>query len=295
MSGGGFDPTLPPLPINGNDDVCLNPPQYTQQHQQQPTTTKSTVARKRKQIRKKVTELSDDMTKMPQGYTPIGNDVIVGRGSEQSNSPGYKNYRDLIVQNKSRYQEEGNSNTFKASMIKGIVAQLRQMNPPAKFLTRGDDGFWYDVGDKTVYGKVSQSLREKKKNRSKSRTTSSTDMNIPTDAADMPVAVPAKKNTKKVPRSSSSSSSSSMSSMVDEDQPPKKKQKKDAPKRANTAYMIYSNENRQSVKDANPGISLGDQVSVPLVLLNFYMVVCLTYCKIRMIYSPRSCLPGSRS
>ena len=174
-------------------------------------------------------------------------------------------------------------------MIKGIIAQLRQMNPPAKFLTRGDDGFWYDVGDKTVYGKVSQSLREKKKNRSKSRTTSSTDMNIPTDAADMPAAVPAKKNTKKVPRSSSS-----MSSMVDEDQPPKKKQKNDpdVPKRANTAYMIYSKENRESVQDANPGITLGDTVSVQLNLFNFYMIVRLTYCKIR--YSPWSCLSGSR-
>ena len=114
-------------------------------------------------------------------------------------------------------------------------------------------------------------------------------MNIPTDAADMPAAVPAKKNTKKVPRSSSS-----MSSMVDEDQPPKKKQKNDpdVPKRANTAYMIYSKENRESVQDANPGITLGDTVSVQLNLFNFYMIVRLTYCKIR--YSPWSCLSGSR-
>jgi len=129
MSGGGFDPTLPPLPINGNDDVCPNPPQYTQQHHQQPTTTKSTVARKRRK-RKNVLELSDDMTKMPQGYTPKGNDVIIGRGNQQYNSPGYSNYRDLIAQNKSRYQTAEKRTGDKMAIAQDVVKQLREMNPP---------------------------------------------------------------------------------------------------------------------------------------------------------------------
>ena len=89
---------------------------------------------------------------MPQGYTPTNNDVIVGKGGLALRHPGNKQYRNLIVQNKSRYQEEGTSNGTKASIVNGIIKQLREMTPSAKFLVQGEGG-WYDISDTKFYGK----------------------------------------------------------------------------------------------------------------------------------------------
>ena len=216
---------------------------------------------------KKRSELStDDTTKMPQGYTPTNNDVIVGKGKLALRHPGNEQYRNLIAQNKHRYQDKGSSNDTKALVVNGVIKQLRGLTPPAKFLVQGEGGAWYDISDKKFYSKVAQALREKRREKKSSVLAS-------TPPPDMPAAVPTKKNIKKTKRSSSSSMLDDAHG--DEDQPPKKKKKNkikkdpNAPKKAKTAYIIYDNENRQKVKDENPGITFGDIVSVPLVLLNF--------------------------
>ncbi|KAF4350909.1 hypothetical protein CsatB_021651 [Cannabis sativa] len=70
---------------------------------------------------------------------------------------------------------------------------------------------------------------------------------------------PVKKDTKKEPSSSKASSSKKKSKDGDEDGPKKKKQKKkkdpNAPKRALSGFMFFSQMERENVKKTNPGIS----------------------------------------
>jgi hypothetical protein len=49
----------------------------------------------------------------------------------------------------------------KPAVARKIVKAIRLGNPPGRFLKKGDDGQWYDVGDRTAAEKTSQGLRER--------------------------------------------------------------------------------------------------------------------------------------
>ena len=49
----------------------------------------------------------------------------------------------------------------KPAVARKIVKAIRHGNPPGRFLKKGDDGLWYDVGDRTAAEKTSQGLRER--------------------------------------------------------------------------------------------------------------------------------------
>lgn len=49
----------------------------------------------------------------------------------------------------------------KPSVARKIVRSVRLGTPPGRFLKKGDDGFWYDVGDRAAAEKTSQGLRER--------------------------------------------------------------------------------------------------------------------------------------
>lgn len=49
----------------------------------------------------------------------------------------------------------------KPAVARKIVRSIRLGNPFGRFLKKGDDGKWYDVGDRTAAEKTSQGLRER--------------------------------------------------------------------------------------------------------------------------------------
>jgi hypothetical protein len=49
----------------------------------------------------------------------------------------------------------------KPGVARKIVKAIRLGNPPGRFLKKSEDGFWYDVGDRTAAEKTSQGLRER--------------------------------------------------------------------------------------------------------------------------------------
>jgi hypothetical protein len=49
----------------------------------------------------------------------------------------------------------------KPAVARKIVRAIRAGSPKGRFLKKGDDGHWYDVGDRTAAEKTSQGLRER--------------------------------------------------------------------------------------------------------------------------------------
>lgn len=72
---------------------------------------------------------------------------------------GNKRFRDVIALHREDYTRA--SKTQKPNVSRHIVRVFRTHEPPGRFLKRGDDGHWYDIGDQRAAEKVSQALREK--------------------------------------------------------------------------------------------------------------------------------------
>jgi len=91
---------------------------------------------------------------------PNDNDVLSGRGGNINAHPGNEQFRNIVEKRKrvyltARFKRE------KRIIIDDIVSEIRQLDPPGRFLARDpDDGFWYDVGDEKARDKTGQALRE---------------------------------------------------------------------------------------------------------------------------------------
>lgn len=93
---------------------------------------------------------------------PGENDVLCGRGGSINSHKGNEQFRDLVEKRKrvyltARFKRE------KRLIASSIVAEIRAMDPPGRFLARKgnkDTGFWYDIGDEKARDKTSQALRE---------------------------------------------------------------------------------------------------------------------------------------
>jgi hypothetical protein len=73
--------------------------------------------------------------------------------------PGNRRFRDVIALHRPDYIRAIKMD--KPGVARKIVRAIRFGSPPGRFLRKGDDGKWYDVGDRTAAEKTSQGLRER--------------------------------------------------------------------------------------------------------------------------------------
>jgi hypothetical protein len=90
---------------------------------------------------------------------PTVHDVLFGRGGMTNGHHGNRRFRDVIALHRPDYIRA--SKMDKPKVARRIVRAIRQGNPPGRFLRRGDDLKWYDVGDRCAAEKTSQGLRER--------------------------------------------------------------------------------------------------------------------------------------
>lgn len=74
-------------------------------------------------------------------------------------SQTFFHYRDIIALHRPDYIRAIKMD--KPGVARKIVRAIRMGNPPGRFLKKGEDGKWYDVGDRTAAEKTSQGLRER--------------------------------------------------------------------------------------------------------------------------------------
>ena len=88
-------------------------------------------------------------------------DVLLGRGAGVNYHSGNRRFRDLVIKYRPGYMKAPKMS--KAPIAHALVEEIRNSNPPGRFLMRdpSQDGFWVDVGDVRAREKTSQALREK--------------------------------------------------------------------------------------------------------------------------------------
>ena len=92
---------------------------------------------------------------------PNENDVLCGRRAGNYNHAGNVQFRDNIHSKKKEYQAPSTKKHEKASIVSGIVNDIRTMDPPGRFLKEDKGtGLWFDIGEAKAREKTSQALRE---------------------------------------------------------------------------------------------------------------------------------------
>eukprot|EP00934_Nitzschia_sp_Nitz4_P008083 Nitzschia sp. Nitz4//scaffold8_size234185//9733//12128//NITZ4_001229-RA/size234185-processed-gene-0.251-mRNA-1//1//CDS//3329559722//8073//frame0 len=100
-----------------------------------------------------------DEQKMVDIEHPHHNDVLCGRGVTTNRHPGNESFRSLVGLNKEVYVSS--SKKEKMEISRSIVAAVRQLDPPGRFLEKDPNtGFWSDIGPKKAVEKTSQALRD---------------------------------------------------------------------------------------------------------------------------------------
>merc|ERR1740139_318275 len=90
---------------------------------------------------------------------PTTHDVLFGRGGMTNGHPGNRRFRDIIALHRPDYIQA--TKMDKPNVARKIVRAIRSGNPPGRFLRKGPDNNWRDVGDKVAAEKTSQGLRER--------------------------------------------------------------------------------------------------------------------------------------
>src|SRR5210317_1434040 len=94
---------------------------------------------------------------------PNKNDVLCGRGGTINSHPGNEQYRS-IVDSKKRVYLTARFKREKRLIATSIVDQIRNMDPPGRFLQKdADKQKWFDIGEEKSREKTSQALRENSK------------------------------------------------------------------------------------------------------------------------------------
>src|SRR5210317_1377661 len=94
---------------------------------------------------------------------PNKNDVLCGRGGTINSHPGNEQYRS-IVDSKKRVYLTARFKREKRLIATSIVDQIRNMDPPGRFLQKdADKQTWFDIGEEKSREKTSQALRENSK------------------------------------------------------------------------------------------------------------------------------------
>jgi hypothetical protein len=122
-----------------------------------------------------------DLTQPPPVYIPPGfngqitmlnhNDVLCGRGCAISYYSGNIQLRAFAVTRRAEYIEHS-MKIEKAYICAQIVADIRSLSPPGRFLERDENQFcWIEIGDVRARKKVAQVLRESTTDRQERRRT----------------------------------------------------------------------------------------------------------------------------
>ena len=85
------------------------------------------------------------------------NDVLSGRGGRTNLHPGNRYYRELILSNCSAYVKA--TKMMKPEIAHQIEKKIRERG--GRFLRRGSDGMYCDIGESTAKEKTSQALRHR--------------------------------------------------------------------------------------------------------------------------------------
>lgn len=90
---------------------------------------------------------------------PHENDVLMGRGGKNNQHVGNEKLRELARAECENYRKS--SKKGKSYISRKLVSQVREMNPPGRFLKRDQlTATWEDVGDEIAREKASQVLRD---------------------------------------------------------------------------------------------------------------------------------------
>jgi len=95
-------------------------------------------------------------------------DILCGRGGATNHHKGNKRFRDIVAVHRPDYVRA--PKVQKPGVARLIVKAIRSGTPPGRFLKKGIDGKWFDIGDKRAAEKASQALREKPPDERKSMT-----------------------------------------------------------------------------------------------------------------------------
>ena len=129
---------------------------------------KKNVSKKRKRTEQKNVEMEelnlsddDDEESVPpgkEGSTIINeSDVLCGRGGATNTHPGNRHFRDLVDRHRRTYLQSRKN--YKPNVSRAIVRAIRKNN--GRFLKRGENGFWYEIGDHSAREKAAQALRQR--------------------------------------------------------------------------------------------------------------------------------------
>ena len=87
------------------------------------------------------------------------NDVLLGRGNHKHH--GNIQFRHLLAQYLTEYYEKANLEDKNALIYNNIVAKLRNLDPPGRFMHHNKvTGCWEEVGDLTAAKKVARAFRD---------------------------------------------------------------------------------------------------------------------------------------
>ena len=90
-------------------------------------------------------------------------DVLSGRGGKVNAHPGNVQFRNLVNAFKRAYLAPTTKKTEKVRIADRLVMQIRNMNPPGRFLCEEGEDCWYEIGDVKARKKAGQAMRENAK------------------------------------------------------------------------------------------------------------------------------------
>ena len=81
------------------------------------------------------------------------NDVISGRGGYANNLPGNIAYRKIVETCKHEYLDPRTAKLAKVHVAARLVAQIRSLNPPGRFLKvdTNNPGYYIEIGDEKAW------------------------------------------------------------------------------------------------------------------------------------------------
>jgi hypothetical protein len=114
----------------------------------------------KKRTHSKAQPLRPEIVVLPRGIGPVHllnrNDVLSGRGGRINLHVGNVQCRHMVQQRKGEHLNRGTRKLEKAHIAAEIVQQIRNMDPPGRFLKEDASGIWCDIGDAKAISKVGQ-------------------------------------------------------------------------------------------------------------------------------------------
>ena len=101
-----------------------------------------------------------NMSALPEKFTPGENDVICGRGRKAFSHVGNERFRKLVEKRLDEYSSAA-AKLEKSYILSDIVCEVRRRSPNGGFVKKdSSSGRWYEVGDFLAREKTSQAFRD---------------------------------------------------------------------------------------------------------------------------------------